>query len=178
MASTASAMASMVLPVPIGPARMTSSARPMKSPLASDAARPELKWMRWSRYPRTTADPAGLPAPVGAESTSVSHTNSKAIDVPQSHTRRGPAPKKYQLLAQEEILGLKPRTPRELRPDSKQQLGEKRDHRPLHYNRRMRASSRIRFSGGTATFTVAERLRRACDRLDPSRVFGPRRRLQ
>jgi hypothetical protein len=44
------------------------------------------------------------------------------------------APQNYQLLAQDEILGLKPRSPREPRPDSEQQLGQKRDHRPLHYH--------------------------------------------
>jgi hypothetical protein len=38
-------------------------------------------------------------------------------------------PKNYQLLAQEEILGLKPCSPREPRPDSKQQLGQKRSKR-------------------------------------------------
>jgi hypothetical protein len=32
----------------------------------------------------------------------------------------------------------------------KQQLGQKRDHRPLHYHTLTRASSRMRFSGGTA----------------------------
>jgi hypothetical protein len=53
-------------------------------------------------------------------------------------------------LAQEEILGLKPRSPREPRPDSQQQLGQKRGHRSLHYHTPIRASSRIRFSGGTA----------------------------
>ena len=37
-------------------------------------------------------------------------------------------------MAQEEILGLEPRSPREPRPDSKQQLSQKRDHRPLHYH--------------------------------------------
>jgi hypothetical protein len=34
-------------------------------------------------------------------------------------------------LAQDEILGLKPRSPREPRPHSKQQFGQKRNHRPL-----------------------------------------------
>jgi hypothetical protein len=47
---------------------------------------------------------------------------------------RGIAPQNYQLLAQDEIFGLKPRSPREPRPDSEQQLGQKRDHRPLHYH--------------------------------------------
>jgi len=37
-------------------------------------------------------------------------------------------------LPQDEILGLQPRSPREQRPDSKQQLDQKRDHRPLHYH--------------------------------------------
>jgi hypothetical protein len=37
-------------------------------------------------------------------------------------------------LAQDEILGLKPRPSREPRPDSKQQLGQKRDPRPLPYH--------------------------------------------
>src|ERR1700680_5051428 len=55
----------------------------------------------------------------------------------------------YSALAEEEILGLKPRTPRGPRLDSKQQLSQKRDHRPLHYHTPTRASSRIRFSGGT-----------------------------
>ena len=40
-----------------------------------------------------------------------SHTNSKR-SMFQSHARRGLAPKNYQLLAQEEIFGLKPRSPR------------------------------------------------------------------
>jgi hypothetical protein len=53
----------------------------------------------------------------------------------------------YQLLAQDEILGLKLRAPR---PDSKQRLGQKREHRLLPYHTPTRASSRIRFSGGTA----------------------------
>ncbi len=58
----------------------------------------------------------------------------QAIDVPQSHAFRGFAPQNYQLLAQDEILGLKPRSPSEPRPDSEQELGQKRDHRPLHYH--------------------------------------------
>jgi transcriptional regulator with GAF, ATPase, and Fis domain len=53
-------------------------------------------------------------------------------------------------LAQDEVLGLKPRSPREPRPDSKQQLNQKRDHRPLLYHTPTSASSRIGFSGGTA----------------------------
>ena len=77
-----------------------------------------------------------------------SHTNSKR-SMFQSHARRGLAPKNYQLLAQEEIFGLKPRSPRKRRAESNQQLGQKRDHRPLHYHTTTRASSRIRFSGGT-----------------------------
>jgi hypothetical protein len=55
----------------------------------------------------------------------------------------------YQLLAQDEILGLKPRSSREPRPDSKQQQGQKRDHRPLHYHASSCTSSRTGFSGGT-----------------------------
>ncbi len=47
-----------------------------------------------------------------------------ATDVVQSHGRRGLAPKNYQLLAQDEILGIKPHSPREPRPDSKQQLDQ------------------------------------------------------
>lgn len=53
------------------------------------------------------------------------------------------------LLTQEEIFGLEPRSPREPRPDSTQQLDQKRDHRPLHYHTTTRPSSRTRFSGGT-----------------------------
>jgi hypothetical protein len=52
-------------------------------------------------------------------------------------------------LAQDEIFGFKPRAPREPRPDNKQQVDQKRDHRSLHYHTTIRASSRIRFSGGT-----------------------------
>jgi hypothetical protein len=48
-----------------------------------------------------------------------------------------------------EILGLKPRSPREPRPDGKQQLGRKRDYRPLHYLTSIRASSWMGFLGGT-----------------------------
>ena len=44
---------------------------------------------------------------------------------------------------------LKPRAPREPRPDGEQQLGQKRDHRSLHYHTPIRVSSRITFSGGT-----------------------------
>src|ERR1700730_6499149 len=109
------------------------------------------------------ADVAGLPAPVGAETASVPADHGlrlddddrvqerrvksiqpyqqQAIDVPQSHARRGLAPKNYQLLAQEEILGLKPRSPRKRRAESKQQLAQKRDHRPLPYHTPIRASS-------------------------------------
>ena len=47
-----------------------------------------------------------------------SHTNSKR-SMFQSHAPRGLAPKNYQLLAQEEIFGLKPRSTHEPRPDSK-----------------------------------------------------------
>ena len=47
----------------------------------------------------------------------------------------------YQLLAREEILGLKPSSLREPRPDGKQQPGQKRDHRPLHYHTPTRSSS-------------------------------------
>jgi len=43
------------------------------------------------------------------------------------------------------FLGLKPRSTREPRPDSKQQLGQKCDHRPLHYHTLTRASYRIGF---------------------------------
>ena len=58
-----------------------------------------------------------------------SHTNSKR-SMFHSLTRFGDLRRRhYQLLAQEEILGLKPRSSREPRPDSKQQLGQKRDHR-------------------------------------------------
>ena len=39
------------------------------------------------------------------------------------------------------LLGLKPRSLREPRPYSKQQLGQKRDHRPLPYHTPIRASS-------------------------------------
>jgi hypothetical protein len=39
--------------------------------------------------------------------------------------------------------------PREPRPDSEQQLGQKRDHRPLHLPYVHRASFRTRFSGRT-----------------------------
>ena len=49
----------------------------------------------------------------------------------------------------DEILGLKPGSPGEPRPYSRQQLGQKRDHQPLHYHTLTRASSRTRFSGGT-----------------------------
>ena len=49
-----------------------------------------------------------------------------------------------------DVAGLKPRSTRELRPDGKQQLAQKRDHRPLHYHTPTRASSWITFSGGTA----------------------------
>jgi hypothetical protein len=38
-------------------------------------------------------------------------------------------------LAQDEILGLKPRSLRKSPPDCNQQLGQKRDHRPLHYHK-------------------------------------------
>ena len=55
----------------------------------------------------------------------------QAIDVSQSHTRRGLTPKDHQLLAQNEILGLKSRSPCESRLDSKQQSSQKCDHRPL-----------------------------------------------
>jgi hypothetical protein len=51
-------------------------------------------------------------------------------------------------LGQDEILGLKPSSPRKRRPDSEQQLAHKRDHRPLHYHAATRASSRTRFSEG------------------------------
>ena len=78
-----------------------------------------------------------------------SHTPPQAIDVPQSHSRWRLASQNRELLAREEIFGLKPRAPREPRPDGKQQLGQKRDHRPLHYHAPTRASSPIRFSGGT-----------------------------
>ena len=55
-----------------------------------------------------------------------SHTNSKrSIDVPQSHARKGLTAKNHQLLAQNEILGLKSRSPCESRPDNKQQSGQK-----------------------------------------------------
>ena len=47
-----------------------------------------------------------------------SHTNSKR-SMFQSHAPRGLAPKNYQLLAQEEIFGLKPRSPHEPRAESK-----------------------------------------------------------
>jgi hypothetical protein len=50
-----------------------------------------------------------------------SHTNSKR-SMFQSHAPRGLAPKNYQLLAQEEIFGLKPRSTHEPRPDSKRPL--------------------------------------------------------
>src|SRR4029077_11636409 len=92
--------------------------------------------------PWTTADVAGLPAPVGAETASVPPDHGlglddddrvqerwvqsiqpyqqQAIDVPQSHSRRGLASYNYQLLAQDEMPGLKPRSSREPRPDSKQ----------------------------------------------------------
>jgi hypothetical protein len=66
-----------------------------------------------------------------------------------AHKRRELAPWNFQLLAQDQILGLKPRSLRKSPPDSKQQLGQKRDHRPLSYLTPIRASSRIRFSGGT-----------------------------
>jgi hypothetical protein len=59
-----------------------------------------------------------------------SHTISKR-SMFHSLTRRGLTPKNHQLLAQDEILGLKQRSPGEPRPDSKQQLGQKCDHRPL-----------------------------------------------
>src|SRR5271167_4203530 len=45
-----------------------------------------------------------------------------------SLTCRGSAPQHWQLLAQDEILGLKPRSPREPRPDSNQQPDQKREH--------------------------------------------------
>jgi hypothetical protein len=37
----------------------------------------------------------------------------------------------YELLAQNEILGLKPRSPRKSRPTSEQELDQKRDHQSL-----------------------------------------------
>lgn len=55
------------------------------------------------------------------------------------------AAQRYELLAQDEVLGLKPRSPREPRPDSKQQLNQRRDHRPLVYRKLTNASSRIGF---------------------------------
>ena len=71
---------------------------------------------------------------------------------------------------QEEIFGLKPRSPRKRRAESKQQLGQKRDHRPLHYHTPTRASSRIRFSGGT----VAE----ALELMDPCGTRAPSQRAK
>jgi hypothetical protein len=47
-----------------------------------------------------------------------------------------------QLLVQDEILGLKPRSTREPRPGSKQQLGQKRNHRPVPPQNLIRADSR------------------------------------
>ena len=59
-----------------------------------------------------------------------SHTISKR-SMFHGLTRVGELPQNYQLLAQDEILGLKPRSLGEPRPDSKQKLDQKRDHRPL-----------------------------------------------
>ena len=99
--------------------------------------------------PRTATDIARLPVPVGVEPASVPANHGlrlydddrvqqpriqsiqpyhqQAIDVPRSNSRRGVAPQNYQLLAQDEILGLKPRSLGEPRPDSKQKLDQKRD---------------------------------------------------
>jgi hypothetical protein len=103
--------------------------------------------------PRTAAEVAGLPAPVGAKTASVPTDHGlrlnnddrvqqrrvqsikpyeqQAFEVSHSHPPRGLAPWHNQLLAQDEILGLKPRSPREPRPYSKQQLDQKLDHRTL-----------------------------------------------
>ncbi len=121
--------------------------------------------------PWTAADVARLPAPVGAETASVPADHGLrlddddrveerwlqaiqphhplAIDVPQWHTLWVPAAQHYDLLAQEEILGFKAHSSREPRPDSKQQLGQQRDHRPLQYHTSSCTSSRIGISVGT-----------------------------
>src|SRR5947209_3335094 len=84
---------------------------------------------------------------------------------------------KHQLLAQDEILGLKPRSPREPRLDSKQQLGQKCDHRPLHYHTPTRASSGMSFSVGTPTDRPARDglARRVDRRAIAQRVVAPDR---
>jgi len=43
----------------------------------------------------------------------IDHYQYQAIDIPQPHARRRLAAKNHQLLPQDQILGLKPRSPRE-----------------------------------------------------------------
>jgi hypothetical protein len=77
-----------------------------------------------------------------------SHTKTKR-SIFHSLTRVGDLrPRAYQLLAQEEILGLSSCARRVSR--DRVQLSQNRDHRPLPYHTRARASWRISLSGGTA----------------------------
>ena len=158
---------------------------PRCTPQRALAAHPLDQRSRLAIDPWTAAHVAGLPAPVSAEAASVPADHGprlddddrvqerrvqsiqqylqQAIDVPQSHARRGLALQNCQLLAQEKILGLKPRSPCELRPDSKQLLAQKRDRAPLHYYTPTRASSRTRFDVSAAASWVryvADSLRR------------------
>src|ERR1700674_4179721 len=79
-----------------------------------------------------------------------SHANSKR-SMFRSFTRVGDCAVELSAVGVGGDPRLKARSPREPRPDSKQQLGQKRDHRPLHYHTPTRASSLIGFSGGTGT---------------------------
>ncbi len=56
------------------------------------------------------------------------------------------------LLVQDEILDLKPRSPRKPRADNKQQLDQQSGHRLLLYNMTTNQSSRPRFSVGTGVW--------------------------
>lgn len=123
---------------------------PWRAPQRVLAAHPPNQRSNLGINPRTAADVAGLPVPVGAEPASmpadhglrlydddrvqqrrvqsIQPHRQQAIDAPQSHACRGSAPQHCQLLAQDEILCLKPHSPREPRPDSNQQPDQKREH--------------------------------------------------
>jgi hypothetical protein len=111
------------------------------------------------KKPARGGDVRSPPAPkrAGAMDTVDTAYQQQAIDVQQPHAPRGLAPWNCQLLAEDQILGLKPRSSREPRPDSKQQQSHKRDHRPLRYHTSSCTSSRKRFSGGTGDCGVRTR---------------------